>query len=209
MTDPNGGSSRNPGRARQVYVVDDNEEMCRSLEALLTATGYHLRYFTQPSEFLRQHNSLLPGVLLVDLRMPDMNGLDLLAAVMTQTGRFRVVMVTGHGEISTAVQSIKMGAADFLQKPFRESELLEIIDRELALLDHGPADVMPAKSLVSLSPRERDVVTALARGMPNKAIAKKLGISVRTVEMHRSRAMQRLGCRNLADLLRLVFQTSQ
>ena len=194
---------------RRVYAVDDNVEMCRSLYALLSATGYDFRYFTSPLQFLRQQNELEPGVLLVDLRMPEMDGLELLARIDSEFHRFRAVMFTGHGDISIAVQSIKLGAADFLQKPFGELELLEIIERELAVLVGTPSDAgTPQSPLGSLSPRERDVVASLARGLSNKAIAKDLGISVRTVEMHRSRAMQRLGCRNLAELLRKVFEAS-
>ena len=193
---------------RQIYAVDDNKEMCRSLDALLSSAGYFLRYYTSPVQFLREQAQLAPGVLLVDLRMPEMDGLELLSGIRSELHRYRVVMLTGHGEIATAVRSVKMGAADFLQKPFRESELMGIIERELAMLHQAPSEPSePGLLLANLSCRERDVVERLARGLANKAIAKELSISVRTVEMHRSRAMQRLGCRNLAELLRLVFKT--
>lgn len=201
-------ASEKSAAARQIYAVDDNEEMCRSLDALLSAAGYFLRYYTSPVQFLREQAQLAPGVLLVDLRMPEMDGLELLSGITSELDRYRVVMLTGHGEIASAVRSMKMGAADFLQKPFRETELLGIIERELAMLHEAPSEPSePGLLLANLSCRERDVVERLARGLANKAIAKELGISVRTVEMHRSRAMQRLGCRNLAELLRLVFRT--
>ena len=193
---------------RRVYALDDNEEMCRSLDALLSSEGYDLQYFTCPKAFLAAKDQLEPGVLLLDLRMPDIDGMEILSKIGPDNDRFRTIVFTAHGEIETAVKAIKLGARDFLQKPFHEDKLFEILDRESKEFG-SPQPEPPTSSLLDqMSPRERDVVSMLAKGMPNKVIAAELDISVRTVEMHRARAMQRLGCRSFADLLRLVFSSN-
>jgi two-component system response regulator FixJ len=194
--------------SRRVYALDDNEEMCRSLDALLSSEGYDLQYFTCPKAFLSAKDDLQPGVLLLDLRMPEIDGMDILAKLGPELDKFRTIVFTAHGEIETAVKAIKLGARDFLQKPFHEDKLFEILERE-SQEQPTPEQTEPPSSLLDqMSPRERDVVVMLSKGMPNKVIAAELDISVRTVEMHRARAMQRLGCRSFADLLRLVFSAS-
>lgn len=193
---------------RRVYALDDNEEMCRSLDALLSSEGYDLQYFTCPKAFLEAKDQLDSGVLLLDLRMPEIDGMEILSKIGPDNDRFRTIVFTAHGEIETAVKAIKLGARDFLQKPFHEDKLFEILDRESKEFG-SPQPEPPETSLLDqMSPRERDVVQMLAKGMPNKVIAAELDISVRTVEMHRARAMQRLGCRSFADLLRLVFSSN-
>lgn len=196
----------NAGQAAIVYVVDDHSEMCASIEALLSARGIYVQCFQNPVEFLQALGSLASGIVLLDLRMPGMNGLEVLAAMKGCLREFPVVMITGHGEIEDAVKSIKAGAKDFLQKPFKAEALLSILESEWSALTNRAANESPGTSLDTLSPRERDVVLALAKGKPNKVIAHELGISVRTVEMHRARAMTRLNCRTFADLLRKIFQ---
>jgi two-component system response regulator FixJ len=134
--------------------------------------------------------------------MPEMNGLEVLAAIRSDLSRLPTVIITAHGEIDAAVKAIKLGAKDFIQKPFREKALLEVIKHAIEDVDEGE---IRHQFLDDLSPREREVVLGLSRGIPNKILAHQLGISVRTVEMHRSRAMQRLGCKTFADLLRRIF----
>ena len=189
-----------------VYVVDDHAEMCASIEALLSTRGVLVQCFQEPAQFLNELNTLASGLVLLDLRMPEMNGLEVLEAMRGRLRDFPVIMITGHGEIEDAVKAIKAGAKDFLQKPFKADALLRILDNEWAALTELPANEHATSTLDALTPRERDVVMALAKGKPNKVIAHDLGISVRTVEMHRARAMSRLNCRTFADLLRKIFQ---
>ena len=188
-----------------VYVVDDHPDMCRSLDALLSSYGFDVTCFLNPLEFVEIRRELSPGVLLLDLRMPAMNGLEVLAVIQEELRRFQTIVITAHGEIDVAVKAIKLGAKDFIQKPFRESALFEVIQH---VVEGLASDSDEEHQLIdNLSPRERDVVLGLSRGVPNKVIAHQLGISVRTVEMHRARAMQRLGCKTFADLLRRVFNS--
>jgi two-component system response regulator FixJ len=186
-----------------VYVVDDHPEMCRSLDALLSSYGFEVTCFNNPLDFVEKKRSLGPGVLLLDLRMPQMNGLEVLAAIQADLRRFQTIVITAHGEIDIAVKAIKLGAKDFIQKPFRGEELLAVIQHAVDGLE--PDSDEQHHLFETLSPRERDVVLGLSRGVPNKVVAHQLGISVRTVEMHRARAMQRLGCKTFADMLRRVF----
>ncbi|QDP20419.1 response regulator transcription factor [Sphingomonas xanthus] len=191
-----------------VYVVDDNIDMCLSLKALLEACEFEVDTFNSPTLFLEAIERLEPGVVLLDLRMPEMSGLEVLAQMNGFVERFPVIFITAHGEIDVAVKAIKMGAKDFLQKPFDDDALIGVIEQEMSGLqsngDVGTTSETPR--LHSLSPREREVVEALAQGLPNKVIANRLGLSVRTVEMHRARAMSRLQCRTFADLLRVVLR---
>ena len=186
-----------------VYVVDDHPEMCRSLAALLSSYGHEVTCFINPLDFVEKRRVLGPGVLLLDLRMPQMTGLDVLMAIKADLRRFQTIVITAHGEVDIAVKAIKLGAKDFIQKPFRGEELLAIIQHAVNGLE--PNGDEQHRLFQTLSPRERDVVLGLSRGVPNKVVAHQLGISVRTVEMHRARAMQRLGCKTFADMLRRVF----
>jgi two-component system response regulator FixJ len=206
MPHKNVKDSSSVGKQPSVYVVDDHPEMCRSLDALLSSYGFDVTCFTNPLTFLASRKELRPGVVLLDLRMPEMNGLEVLAAIESDLTRLPTVVITAHGEIDAAVKAIKLGAKDFIQKPFREKALLDVIQHAM---DHVDAEnEKPHQFLDDLSPRELEVVLGLSRGTPNKVLAHQLGISVRTVEMHRARAMQRLGCQTFADLLRRVFRAS-
>lgn len=185
-----------------IYVVDDNLEMCRSLEALLGTYGHQIRTYTNPLQFLEDAHDLEGGLVLLDLRMKEANGLEVLERLRGQGGRLPVIIITGHGDVALAVQAMKLGAIDFIEKPFREDTLVTKIERELLVLEQN----RPANRLLhSLTSRERQVAEALAQGLSNKQVADQLGLSVRTVEMHRSRGMQRLGCRSFADYLRAII----
>ena len=186
-----------------VYVVEDNREMCLSIEALISAHGYVVQCYTSPLEFLERAERLRAGVLLVDLRMEELDGIEVIRRLEGRRARFPAIMITGHGDIEVAVKAIKLGARDFIQKPFRDHVLMGTIDRieEELTVEHG--DGVKPRDL--LTGREREVAERLAKGLSNKQIAYDLGISVRTVEMHRLRAMQRLGCKSLADLLRILL----
>lgn len=199
-----GGNDPAPLR---IYVVDDHVEMCASLTALLTSCGFLVTCFTDPMEFLSGRSSLTPGLVLLDLRMPGKTGLEVLEAIANDLSNFPTVVITAHGEIDAAVRAIKLGARDFIQKPFRDSALLEVIEK---VTYDFRKELRPKSCKLAnvLTPREYDVAQALTNGKTNKAIAQELGISVRTVDMHRARVMQKLDCRSLADLLRQVLSAT-
>ena len=193
-----------------VHVVDDHEPMRESLGALLRGMGFEVNLFESGEAFSKGLAGLSPGVLLTDLRMPGMSGLDLIASLGSRQGDFPTVIMTAHGDMDSAVSALRLGARDFIQKPFREAELVAILEREAAaLLDSGSSDSVRLAArarLAGLSRRELEVVRGLVLGRTNKQIAHQLEISVRTVEMHRSRALDRLACRNLAELVSLALQ---
>lgn len=205
MSDMGSALTPSNGPLPPIYVVDDHLEICLSLDALLSAHGFDVTCFTNPAEFVATRRSLKSGIVLLDVRMPQMSGLEVLVEIQGDLERLQTILITAHGEIDTAVKAIKLGAQDFIQKPFREKALLEVIQHAIDNLE--PRANKERQPWDSLTPRERDVVLGLSRGVPNKIIAYELGISVRTVEMHRARAMQRLGCKTLADLLRLAFSS--
>lgn len=196
-----------------VYVVDDHVPMRASLDALLSGVVFNVALFASAEEFLASVPSLTPGVVLSDLRMSGMDGLDLVASLIEILGerhrQFPTVIMTAHGDIDSAVRAIRLGARDFIQKPFRETELVDILEREGRALQHaGVADAVRETArakLAGLSPREREIVQELVLGRTNKMIAHHLNLSVRTVEMHRSRAMDRLHCCNLAELMAIAL----
>lgn len=192
-----------------IYVVDDHAAMRRSLDALLVSVGYSTCLFSSGEEFLAAADSLAPGILLTDLRMSGMDGLDLVACLKSRNRDFPAIIMTAHGDIDAAIRALRLGARDFIPKPFREVELLTILQRETEALRHsGTSDAVRLTAeikLAGLSPREFEVVEGLARGQTNKSIAHELALSIRTVEMHRSRAMDRLGCRNVAELIAIAL----
>jgi two-component system response regulator FixJ len=191
---------------RAVYVLDDDEAVLRSLERLLSSANFEPITFDHPDLFLTAAKTFKTGCVLLDVRLPGMSGLE----VQTQLNRMRsdlsVIIVTAQGDIQTAVRAMKAGASDFLEKPYSDSALLGSIE---AALEKGQStardrDIADAVRRIGiLSPREREVLDGLMAGRPNKLIAYQLGISVRTVEVHRARMMERLGAHQFADAIRL------
>lgn len=201
-----------PSRPRCVYVIDDDSMVRRSLSFALTTAGFEVRAFLCGQDFLTEAETLAPGCVLLDVRMPGISGLDVLDALADRVHRFAVLIMTGHGDVDTAVTAMKRGARDFLEKPFTDQALLDILDTLFVALP-GQIDAHAARSdaiarIASLSPRERDVLDGLVAGLPNKLIAYQLDISVRTVEMHRQRLMERLGVKTLGDALKLAVLAS-
>jgi FixJ family two-component response regulator len=191
---------------RTIYVVDDDAGVRRSLEQLLNAEGFAVMSFASAAAFLDVAPRLLPGCVLLDIRMPEMDGLELHVRLRDLGVALPVVIMTGHGDVPMAVKSMKAGAVDFLEKPYSDTDLLGAIETALRRGgSEGDRDVIEAARLIaSLSPREREVLDALTSGRPNKLIAFDLGISVRTVEVHRSRMMRRLGVRQFAEAVRIA-----
>lgn len=198
-------------KARSVYVVDDDPAIRRSLERLLDAAGFRVTSFATPAAFLGVADDLAMGCVMLDLRMPKMDGFEVLARLLQLNPDLPVIVITAQGDVQTAVRTMKAGAVDFIEKPYGDDALIAAIE---AALDAGPAngradDIAAAVLLIdSLSPREREVLEALVAGQPNKIIAFSLGISVRTVEVHRSRMMDRLGVRQLGQAVRLSVLAS-
>ena len=196
-----------------VYVVDDNAEMRRSTQLMLAASGYAVRGFTAGVDFLEHAAVLDPGVVLLDLRMPGLDGLQVLRTLIQNHSCFACIIVTGHGDIEIAVEAIKLGAKDFLEKPFREAALLGILEREFraleTMVDKESARRKAGTLMARLTPREREVLSGVVKGKPNKTVAHELGLSTRTVEMHRANAMKKLGCDSLAEAVSLAMQSGE
>lgn len=192
---------------RVIYVVDDDPAIRRSLERLLETADLRVNSYATPAAFLNVAAGLPAGCLLLDLRMPEMNGLELQARLLALRPDLPVIVVTGQGDVQSAVRAMKAGAIDFIEKPYRDADLITAIESALAgdiRGDRGDEKRAAAALIDTLSPRESQVLDALMSGHANKVIAFDLGISVRTVEVHRARMMERLGVRQLAEAVRLA-----
>ena len=192
-----------------VHIVDDEDAVRTSLATLLEIHGFSTRVYQSGNEFLSKVDPAVPGCALVDLRMPGLDGIGLLQKMAESNIRVPVVMMTGFGEVATAVKAMKAGAADFLEKPLDEAELLTILNR-LVANSQVSAELEELKAqgqarLSRLTGREHDVFKGLVVGKTNKGIALDLGISPRTVEIHRARVMEKLEARTLSDVVRLVL----
>jgi two-component system, LuxR family, response regulator FixJ len=196
-----------PVTAPTVYVVDDDDGMRRALDALLGTVGYETAVFSRPSEFLANFKADSPGCLVLDIRMPDMSGLELQQHLNRTGSMLPVIFITGHGDVPMAVQAMKEGAFEFIQKPFRDQDLLDRINH--ALKQDAENRHMVARRaevlhrLESLTPRERQVMDLVVEGAANKVIAIDLALSERTVEIHRAKVMEKMGARSVAHLVKL------
>ncbi|GLV27259.1 response regulator FixJ [Sphingobium sp. Cam5-1] len=192
-----------------IYVVDDDEAIRRSLSFLLKTSGYAVRLFEGGTAFLKEAAGLEPGCVLLDVRMPDIDGLEVQRELRARGVMLPVVIMTGHGDIDMAVAAMKAGASDFIEKPFEKAALLGCVEaaRRVAVADRGAgARAEDARARLNvLTDRERDVLDGLVEGLPNKTIAFDLGISPRTVEIHRANLMQKLEVKSLAEALRIAF----
>jgi two-component system response regulator FixJ len=191
---------------RAVYILDDDAAVLRSLERLLSSANFEPITFERPDLFLTAAKTFKTGCVLLDVRLPGISGLD----VQTQLGRMRndlpIIVMTAQGDVQTAVRAMKAGAIDFLEKPYSDHALLGAIEAAFSneIRSDRDRDIADAvRRIATLSPREREVLDGLMAGRPNKLIAYHLGISVRTVEVHRARMMERLGMRQLGEAVRL------
>lgn len=195
---------------RVVHVVDDEEAIRRSAGFLLRTGGFTVHTYDSGLAFLKEVKRVAPGCVLLDIRMPDLDGLEVQRQMVEHGITLPVIVLTGHGDVQSAVTAMKAGAIDFLEKPFEKARLLDALANGFARLDRGhQADVNAKEAelrLAALTPRERDVLIGLVHGHPNKTIAYDLGISPRTVEIHRANLMQKLDVKSLADALRIAFQ---
>jgi two-component system response regulator FixJ len=190
-----------------VYIVDDDDGMRRALTVLITTIGYQPVAFAKPSEFLAKYDPGQPSCLVLDVRMPEMSGLEVQQHLNKAGSMLPIILVSGHGDIPMAVQAMKDGAFDFLQKPFRDQELIDRINGALKQDAQSRESVDRLADLKSreesLTPREREVLALVVDGKANKVIAIDLGLSERTVEIHRANCMEKMGARSVAHLVKM------
>ena len=193
-----------------VYVVDDDPAVRQSTCFILSTRGIRSRPFVSGVDFLAEVEALEPGCLLLDVRMPAIPGPEVQTELALRQIDLPTIVMTGHGDVSTAVRVMKLGAIDFLEKPFADETLFATLERAFALLEDRRTATEQIdgalRRIGALSPRETDVLRGLVAGLPNKIIAHRLGLSPRTVEMHRAKMMTKLGLRSLPDVLRLAFR---
>lgn len=194
---------------RTVHLVDDEESIRRSAGFMLKTSGFAVQTYASGIEFLKAVKTAEPGCILLDVRMPGMDGLEVQEVLAERGVTMPVIVLTGHGDVGIAVRVMKAGAVDFLEKPFEKTALLASIGVAFSRLDHSDARSLreaEAKVRVAvLTPREREVLIGLVNGFPNKTIAYDLDISTRTVEVHRANLMTKLEVHSLSDALRIAF----
>ncbi|MFQ5766243.1 MAG: response regulator transcription factor, partial [Rhodospirillales bacterium] len=189
-----------------VYIVDDNEDVRETLGLLFESVELEVETFASASAFLDAYPAGRPGCLIADVRMPGMSGLELHEEMIRRAIDLPVIIITGYGDIEMAVNVMKAGAADFIQKPYKEQDLLDRVQKAIgasveALRQSGEAE-RNCERLALLTPREREVLDLIVAGEPNKRIAHQMGLSEKTVEFHRANVMKKLEARSLADLLK-------
>jgi len=199
--------------APTVFVVDDDEAVRGSLRLLLKSVGLAATTLPTAQEFLAKYDPEQPGCLVLDVRMPGMSGLELQEQLNVRGAIIPVIFITGHGDIPMAVEAMQQGAFDFLQKPFRDQDLIDRIQRALAK-DQANRAELSERSRVhehfeSLTPREREVLNLVTRAKPNKIMAADLGVSQRTVEIHRARVMEKMHASSLAQLVRMMMDLNE
>ncbi len=192
-----------------VYVVDDDEAVRDSLQWLLEGKDYRVRCFDSAESFLARYDAREVACLIVDIRMGGMTGLELQERLLERKSPLPIVFITGHGDVPMAVDTMKKGALDFIQKPFDEESLLSLVERMLERARESFADYQQAASrealLSKLTTREAQVLERIVAGRLNKQIADDLGISIKTVEAHRANIMEKLGANTVADLLKIAL----
>lgn len=192
-----------------VHVVDDDEAVRDSLRLLLESAGFAVCTHAAATSFLAAAGEKADGCVITDVRMPEMDGLELQHRLADLGTRIPVIVMTGHGDVPIAVEAMKAGAVDFLEKPFGDEQLLSAVRSALAVSQqaHEEQEAVAATEarLASLTPREREVLDQLVLGKANKVIAYDLGASPRTIEVHRARVMEKMGARSLPDLVRMTL----
>jgi RNA polymerase sigma factor (sigma-70 family) len=198
-----------PQTASTVYIVDDDEAVRDSLRWLLEANNYRVRTFPSGESFLAEYDDKRLGVLIVDVRMPGMSGLELQEQLIARKSTMPIVFITGHGDVPMAVSTIKKGAIDFLEKPFDETDLREIVGRMFEQANERLSQAQAQKAhdamLARLTAREQQVLERIVAGRLNKQIADDLGISIKTVEAHRANIMEKLQVTTVADLMKVAL----
>jgi FixJ family two-component response regulator len=194
-----------------VHIVDDDEAMRDSLKWLLESRGLNVELYPSAEAFLHAFNNGFCGCLVLDVRMPGMSGLDLYEQLQARASTLPVIFITGHGDVPMAVSALKKGAADFIEKPFNDQSMLGLIEscmkQDRAAAAKRAENASVTQRLDSLTQREREVLDLIVVGKLNKQIADDLGISIKTVEVHRSRVMEKMGANSVAELVQLVLKS--
>lgn len=193
-----------------VFIVDDEEAVRDSIAMLLRSVGLRTQVFADATSFLRQYRGELAGCLVLDVRMPRMSGLELQQELNRRGWALPVIFITGHGDVPMAVEAMRAGALDFLQKPFKDDDLIRRVQKALDQ-DARERAALAERDLLrqhfeELTAREREVARRIVAGQANKAVALDLGLSERTVELHRAHVMQKMEARNLAQLVQMLLQ---
>lgn len=195
----------NIDESQTIFIVDDEPDVRASLRLLIKSVGYKVECFATADEFFKQFDSERKGCLILDIRMPGMSGMELQEKLTSMGTLLPIIMISGHGEIPMAVKAVQNGAIDFLQKPFGDQQLLERISYALTLNNKRHNDYTikhdAEEKFASLTPREREIFQQVVVGKLNKVIAYELSISTRTVEIHRAKAMEKMGAKNLSELI--------
>ena len=195
--------------AKLIHLVDDDAAVRRSVGFMLKSSGHQVQSYESGLDLLKNANQLDDGCILLDIRMPGMDGLEVQQALQDKGVSLPVIIMTGHGDVGLAVRAMKAGAVDFIEKPFQKDSLIASLDEGFSRLLKKEATNDRRKNaevrLQALTPRERDVLEGLTQGLPNKTIAYDLEISPRTVEIHRANLMTKLGVRSLSEALRVAF----
>jgi two-component system response regulator FixJ len=196
-----------PAQDATIFVVDDDDGMRLALGTLLSTVGYKTVLFALPSEFLARFNADEPGCLILDIRMPELSGLEVQQQLNRAGAMLPVIFITGHGDVPIAVQAMKEGAFQFVEKPFRHQQLLDHINHALQFDRDNRKDLAlrteVQRRLETLTPREKQVMALVVEGDANKVMAIDLGLSERTVEIHRSKVMEKMGARSVAHLVKM------
>jgi len=195
-----------------VFVVDDDPSVRHSLSRLIRQAGLNVETFASADEFLSMYRSDGPACLVLDVRMPGMDGFELRTKMLESNTHIPTIIITGHADVPMAVRAMRSGVVDFVEKPFRGPQLLERIHQAIDLdrrqRKHAEDNSEQASRFAALTPREREILTHVVAGQSNKMIAADLGISQRTVEVHRARVMQKMGVDSLAELVRFADRVS-
>jgi two-component system response regulator FixJ len=196
--------------ARKVYVIDDDAAMRDSLNFLLDSAGFEVTLFETAQQFLDALPALAFGCVISDVRMPGIDGIELLKRLRTLNSGFPIVVMTGHGDVPLAVAAMKLGAMDFLEKPFEDERLIAMIEAALRVAEPAAKSDAVAQDIAarvaSLSPRERQVMDGLVAGLSNKLIAREYDISPRTIEVYRANVMTKMQAGSLSELVRLAMR---
>jgi two-component system, LuxR family, response regulator FixJ len=196
--------------SRNVYVIDDDEAMRDSLNFLLDSSGFVVTLFETAQQFLDALPQLAFGCVISDVRMPGIDGIELLKRLKTLRSGFPIVVMTGHGDVPLAVEAMKLGAMDFLEKPFEDERLIAMIETALRLAEPvAKSDTVAqdiAARIATLSPRERQVMEGLVAGLSNKLIAREYDISPRTIEVYRANVMTKMQAGSLSELVRFAMR---
>jgi FixJ family two-component response regulator len=191
-----------------VFVVDDDNSLRDAIRSLLRSVGHTVEMFPSAEEFLKHRNPAQPGCLVLDIRLPDTSGLELQKTLSEMNDRIPIIFITGHGDVPMSVQTMKAGAMDFLLKPFRDQDLLEIIQaalrRDRARRDDDAKAAKDTANYASLTAREREIMQHVVTGQINKRIAADVGLSEVTVKIHRAQVMRKMGAGSVADLVRIA-----